>query len=306
MRVGMMIRDTEYRDAMVEKIAGLDKDIFVEVAGTSGVSRESVILTDIMPSEIEKSSLEKIRKRTLFLSPVPSEHGSEYHVVFKYSSMTTIMAELSYVYSEWTGNTGSISPATRVIAVTGESDHLSGARCRALSGQILYRHGGSVLILPLSYVSDYPAGQAEGSRDWFRRLMYMIDEGIDYMPDVFTYTDSYGTHYLKLRDGINPLTELSIDYLGKLINSMAGHFDTIILDIGSCFSSVNIAIMESADDILYFGSGRRIHDIREFVGEKSAGRVRKIKISDAGRETLSLDDYVKEIYGNTDKKKDRT
>lgn len=314
MRVGMMMRDTEYRDAMVEMMSGYDKDIYVEVAGPSGVSREAVILTDILPSEIESKSLEKIRRRTVFLSPVPpAERNScadgsrpvhrdqapsdSIHTVFKYCSLDTILAELTLVYSIWSGNTGSISPATRIIAVTGESDHLSGSRCRALAGQILYRHGGSVLILPLGFVSDYRGEQSSDDRGWFRRLMYMIDEGKEYMPESFTYTDSYGISFLRLPEGINPLTAIGRDYLERLISSIGSRFDTLILDVGSCYSEVNLKIMERADNILYFGSGRRIEDPLLFFGERSAEHLRRISISDASTETLSIDDFVSEVYG---------
>lgn len=323
MRVGLMMRDTEYRDAMIEMLSGYDKDIFVEVAGPSGVSREAVILTDILPTEIENKSLEKIRKRTVFLSPAKEDNGIPdkdksrpvmrdkpydgiIHTVFKYCSLDTILAELSLVYSLWSGNTGSISPATRIIAVTGESDHLSGSRCRSLAGQILYRHGGSVLIMPLGYVSDHIGEQNSDDRGWFRRLMYLIDEGKEYMPESFTYTDSYGISYLRLPGGINPLTALDTGYLERLIASIGSRFDTLILDIGSCYSASNLRVLDKADNILFFGNGRRIDDPSRYMGEKVSGRIRKIGISDAGAETLSIDDFVNEIYGRTDQKKDNT
>ncbi len=318
MRVGMMMRDTEYRDAMIEMISGFDKDIFVEVAGSSGVQRDSVILTDILPSEIESASLEKIRRRTVFLSSVPAgavssstatespaggtdDHSC--HVVFKYSSLSAIMAELSLVYSLWTGDTGSISPSTRVIAVTGDSDHMSADRCRSLAGQILYRHGGSVLILPMGYISDYRAPSGTDDRGWFRRLMYMIDEGAEYLPESFTYTDSYGISYLRLPDGPNPLTDLGAGYLEKLVAGVGRCYDTLILDVGSCYSSINMKMMTGADNILFFGSGRRIPDISAFLGSELEAKVTEIGISDPGREAIGIDDFVSETYGRTDQEK---
>lgn len=320
MRVGMMMRDTEYRDAMIEMMSGFDKDIFIEVAGEGGVSRESVILTDIMPEEIESGSLEKIRHRTVFLSPVPdcskknavnpgssipSSGNGSCSVVFKYSSLLEIMAEISYVYSAWTGNTGSISPSTRVIAVTGEEDSLSSDRCRSLAKQIIYRRGGSVLIMPLGYINDYRPPAADG-RGRFRRLMYMIDEGKDYLPECYTYTDSYGISYLDLPAGINPLTALTTDYLTRLITSLCSHFETVILDAGTCYSSRNLKLMHSADNILFFGSERRIEDISQFVGAGNAEKVLRIDISDASAEALCIDDFVKEMYGRTQQEKHDT
>ena len=341
MRVGMMMRDTEYRDAMIEVMSGFDKDIFIEVAGPSGVSRESVILTDILPQEIESKSLNKIRQRTVFLSPVPvsaamrrsgkgavgagsddsdAASGDKDNlccVVFKYSSILEIMAELSYVYSMWSGDTGSISPATRIIAVTGESDSLSSERCRSLAKQIIYRHGGSVIILPLGYINDYRSDTDTGDKGWFRRLMYMIDEGTDYKADSFTYTDSYGASFLRLPEGRNPLADLTGDYVCKLIKSIGCHFDTVILDTGTCYSSRNIRVIRSADNILFFGTGRRIRDISAFISscdqsdieeadDRTASRIRRISVSDSSAEALGIDDFVKDTYGSADQKTNNT
>lgn len=77
MRVGIMMRDTEYRDALSQMISEAGRDIIVEVAGTGGVHRDAVILTDVMPSEIEQQSLTKLRSRTVFLSSVPVSKDSE-------------------------------------------------------------------------------------------------------------------------------------------------------------------------------------------------------------------------------------
>ncbi len=303
MKVAMMMRDTEYRDALTGMMTEADQDILIEIAGAGGAQRESVILTDIHPSEIEGKSLARIRDRTLFLSSVPVREDSDSNgcsIIFKYSSVSTIMAELSLVYSKWSGNTGSITAATRIIAVTGETDHLSAFRCTALARQIVYRHGGSILILPLGYVSEYRHPNDTGEDGWFRRLMYLIDEGRDYPPDSFAYTDTYGISYLKLPEGINPLTGLDIEYLYRLISSMGSHFDTVILDIGSCYSAANCQVMKRANSILFFGSGRRIENPAYFLGDEYLAEPRIIRTADPQAEARELDDFVSEIYGRTD------
>ena len=333
MRVGMMIRDTEYRDALIEMIADMDKDVFIEIAGSGSVRKDAVILTDILPSEIESKSLSRIKDRTLFLSPVPverpklrpvykeNENGQEIRsenyvqenmpeagcrMIFKYSSLTSIMAELSIIYSAWSGDTGVITPATRVIAVTGDADQLSAVRCRTLAGQIAYRQGGSILILPLGYINDYRSDPAGDGCGWFRKLMYLIDEGRDYPPEGFTYTDSYGISCLRLPGGINPLTSLGRGHLSDLITSISRHFDTLILDIGTCYSDINRDILKNADNILFFGSGRRITDPAAFIGTDNSEKIHHISGADAGAEARGIDDFISEIYGRTDEKKNNT
>ena len=330
MRVGMMMRDTEYRDALVEMITDMDKDVFIEIAGSGSIRKDAVILTDILPSEIESKSLSRIKERTLFLSPVPVDRSglrpvhkdqnsgnkadnencitekmpeAGCRVIFKYSSLVTIMGELSLIYSMWSGDTGVITPATRVIAVTGDADQLSPVRCRTLAGQIAYRHGGTILILPLGYINDYISCQDGDCSGLFRKLMYFIDEGRDYPPEGFTFTDSYGISCLKLPGGINPLTSLGRGHLSGLITSMSRHFDTLILDIGTCYSDVNLSILKNADNILFFGSGRRIADPADFLGTKYSEKVIKISGADAGAETREIDDFISGTYGRTDEKK---
>lgn len=302
MRIVMLMRDTEYRDAMIEMISGYDRDIFVEVAGSSGVPGEAVILTDIRPTEIEDKSLERLRDRTVFLTSVPSEQDRDdtLHILFKYSRVNTIVSELSLVYSLWSGHRGTISPSTRTIAVAGESDVMSADRCRSIAGQILYRYGGTLLIIPLGYINDYRPSSGDDGRGWFRRLMYMIDEARDYVADTFTDTDSYGISTIKLPAGPNPLPGLGYDYLSRLISSIGGRFDTVILDVGTAFSADNIRLIAESDNIIYFGNGRRIDDPALFISEESASRAKVITALEPSSEALAIDDIVSEIYGTTD------
>lgn len=304
MRLTMMMRDTEYRDALIGMIADLDKDVLIEIAGTGSVRRDSVILTDILPSEIEKRSLDRIKGRTVFLTQVNAGKADpECSILFKYSSLQAIMAELALVWSEWSGDCGTITASSRVIAVTGESDQLSSLRCRTLAGQIAYRHGGSILIIPLGYINDYRIGSDTEDSAWFRKLMYFIDEGRDYMPESFTHTDSYGISCLRLPGGINPLTALGQSHLSGLIQSMSRHYDTLILDIGTCFSEMNLNILNNADNIIFFGCGRRIENPAEFIGNIRPEKLVNISGTDAGEEARGIDDFISETYGRTDQKK---
>ena len=294
-----MMRDIEYRDAIAEMLSETGRDIFVEVAGNGGVDQKSVILTDIMPSDIDEGTLTKLRSRTVFLStlPVSSRDTEELHVLFKYSSISVILAEISAVHSEWSGDSGSLSLSTKVIAVVSESDQMSSERCRALAAQILYIHGGSVIVIPLGYVNDHHRIMSDDAGA-FRRLMYMIDEKKDYSPDCCTVTDSYGISYMMLPEGVNPIAELDHRYLSSLINSLGNHFDTVILDIGTCFSKDNLQLISCANDILFFGSGRRLGPLEGYIGKKQSERTRRIESLDAKDEAIAIDDFVRGIYGN--------
>ena len=54
MRLGVMIRDKDYRDALVQKLSTYDNDIFVNIIGSNVKDASgSVILTDIPPSDLQ-------------------------------------------------------------------------------------------------------------------------------------------------------------------------------------------------------------------------------------------------------------
>lgn len=302
-----MMRDTEYRDALAEMISENGKDIYAVLNGGAGTHKEAVILTDVLPHEIETQTLERLEKRTLFLSSVPvSSRDSRHHIIFKYSDITDILAELSAVYSEWSGDSGTLAASTRVIAVISESDQLCAERCRTLAAQIIYNHGDSVLVIPLGYINAHlqKSGKDEGGT--FRRLMYMIDEGKDCPAGCFTSTDSYGISYMRLPPGINPVSGLDEDYLSRLIASAGSHFDTVILDIGTCFRSENLHVISKSDNILFFGTGRNIGDIGSYFEADITSKIRKISAADAKDETIEIDDYVREIYGESVQKEHST
>ena len=68
MRIGILIRDAEYREALAEKLSLYDNDLYVNIIDNSNKDTSgNLILTDIKPDEIEPGTLNAIRPRTVFL-----------------------------------------------------------------------------------------------------------------------------------------------------------------------------------------------------------------------------------------------
>ena len=303
MRIGLLIRDVEYRDALIEMISEFDKEIFVEIAGAKGTGKNCVILTDVRPEEIGSDALARLRDRTVFITHaqkdlVPSyanDENDSVHRVFKYSRISSIMSELSMVYCSWTGDAGSGGIMTRTIAVCSAMETECSERCQSLARQIIYRRGGSILVLPLNYINTYGFGDGSDC-NYFARLMYMLEAGRDYPPEAFTNTDSYGISYLMMPPGRNPIAYLDGDDLAMLIRSLAVKFDTLIMDTGTAYRAENLQIMKSADNVLCFGSARRLIDVNAMLGAERRSRFTEIIISGADDENLRIDDYVREVY----------
>lgn len=300
MRLGLLIRDAEYRDALVHKLSSYDNDIFVNIIGNNVKEASgSVILTDIPPKELDSKVLNALKPRTVFLISSEKEDGEECNTIFKFCSIPEMISELSLVYNRWHGMGLGIDHSAKLITVCSESDSYSSERCRALAGQIIYSHGGSVLILPLSYINDY------GVNDKVRvnslsRLLYSIQCGRENGLEGVTYTDSYGVSSLLLGKGRNPVAYLDEDELRTLIFGLSKQYDTIIADTASCFRPENIEVMKESENIVLFERGRRVTGIEEILGEDTMRKLIRIKLTGGTEDVITMDECLKRIFGAVD------
>lgn len=297
MRLGIMIGDVEYRDALVKKLSSYDNNIYVNII-TNNIkdASGSVILTDVPPYSLDMSVLNVLRPRTLFITDSEKEKTDGCSTIFKYCSIPEIVSELSLLYNRWHGIGPGIDHTARLITVCCESDSYSAERCRALAGQIIYSHGGSVLILPLSYTNDHGVNDTIRSNS-LSRLLYSVKCGREYDPDSVTYTDSYGVSSLLLGRGRNPVAYLDEEELGTLIFGLSKRYDTIIADAASCFREENIKIMKTSENIVFFERGRRVTGIEEMLGEETVGKLIRIKLTGGTEDVIAMDDCMKKLFG---------
>lgn len=301
MRLGIMIRDAEYREALVRRLSLYDNNLFVAVIDGSSVNTSGcLILTDMQPGEFDESIISRLKGRVVFLSDSGVLNDKEIpglNFVFKYSSVSSLISELSAIYNEWHGTGPGRNYTAKIIAVCSENDSYSADKSQALARQVIYRQGGNVLLMSLAYINDYGTDQKDGMNN-FARLLYSVSSGRGNIADCFTSKDSFDISYLMLPPGRNPAAYLEEDELRSLISGLASGFDSVILDIATCFRKENTSIMKDADSVIYFSSGRRVTGFPEIAGSDAAGRVINIKISDDGSEALAIDDCIRRIYAN--------
>ena len=307
MRLGILIRDGDYRDALIDRLSAYDNDLFVNIIGQSkGDAADCLILTDIRPDEFESDILSKISCRTVFLSTTPGSGENEregFRTVFKYGSAASILSELMLAYNEWRGNVSIRSYSGRIISVCSESDTFSAEKAAALARQIMYRQGGRILLMSLGFINDHGRDE-DGKVNRFARLMYAIRTGRESASDSFTYTDSYGVSCLMLPSGINPVAYIGGDELRSVIRALAGRFDTLVLDIGTCLREENMDVMRGSDSIVCFVSGRRFPGLAGEISDGCDGMVTVIRMTGETDEALAIDDCISQIYGK-DKAWDR-
>ena len=304
MRIGFLIKDTEYRKALTERISEYDRDIILDVIGASdSIEQDALILTDAKPAELGTDLIEKIKDRTIFLTTGKknsiNDCNNNLHDVFKYSGVSRLLAEISDIYSLWQGMNNPKAARSKIIACCSDSDAFSRSRCSKLASQIKYIHGGSVLILPLAYINEDSADYGKDINR-FARLMYRVKAGRGCDPQNISYVDSYGISRLMMPSGRNPVAYLDGDDLDKLIAVMSGIFDTVILDIATCYREENLKAIQNADNILCFETGRRRVDFSTLVQKERSDRLKIIKLDSDNDEVFATDEYIKELYGIKD------
>lgn len=307
MRVRLIIEDEEYRNAFIESISLHDIDVYVEVGSVSSIKdigKETLILTDLPPQRFDYSVIKDYLKRVVFLTNNPGDAyrndiKGKCQKIFKYSGIGNIFADLEQIKYMWIGDREKIyGLKTKVFSVCSDKSDDIAELCIALARQIIFRKGGSVLVISLKYINEY-GGKNETDRSRFARLMYYLDIGREYPTDSFIYKDNYGISYLRLSKGMNPMAYYTSNELFRIIRDItANKFDAVILDVGNSFSEANIRIINKSDSVIYFCNDSLQFDINEIYIE--ADMPEKVKIIQIGKAVndlnLEIDDYVMEVY----------
>ncbi len=309
MRLRLIIRDTEYRQAMIAVISDADKDIYAEISDDiydSNIMANTIIITDVPVENVDSAFLKANRERIVFLTSdqkdrLHRDDECRIHRLFKYNSISSILADVSQINYWWTGESTASTGTARIYAVISDDAEISRSVSQALARQIMFRHGSELMVLSLSYLNEY-AALDEKDRSKFARLMYYMDIGREYSIDGFTYSDSYGTKYLRLPRGLNPLAYFDGKTLDRFVTEMCQkHFETVILDIATTYSSANIRVLNKADNIIFVRTEENKLDPGELTEkEEILRRMSVLPVGESNGIELRLDDYVKKIYGVED------
>lgn len=307
MRIRLIIKDKEYRQAMIDTLSRSDKDIYVEVGmmdGCTDIGDKTLIITDYHEQECNLLSLTDFQMRVIFLTTNPRdvldpEKETGYYRLFKYSSMSSIFSDVEQIYYRWTGETNnSLGLVGRVYAVCTSETKDSSVYAKALARQVLFRRGGSILIISLKYINDYACSD-ETNTSRFSRLMYYLDIDQDYPADAFTYNDAYGISYMRLPTGLNPVAYLDINDLEDLVRNFShNNFDTVILDVGNSYSEVNIRMINKVDNIVWFDGGNNFSLQEIYIEKDIDAKTRRFVIQSQETDAeLAIDDYIRGVYG---------
>lgn len=306
MRIHLVIKDNEYSKAMAEVIAQMGKDVFVEIgiSDLESLDNESIIITDSDYKDIKQEDYANI----IFLTnnkedKLLEDNSGKPIKIFKYNSMNSILADIEHIHYLLSGKSETTNGVlSRVYAVCTDNHEHTNSLCQALARQIMFRHGGNMIIISMDYLNNYPS-QYEKDRSKFSRWMYYLDIGRDYSIEEFTTSDSYGISYLRLPSGLNPLAYLKLSEIEDIIDELCNKkFETVILDISNCYSEPNVRLINKADNILYFQNDESSFDVKSILVDPSMEeRVEIVSMNDKPKEIeLVLDEYIRRIYGDTE------
>ena len=298
MRLALLIKDSEYRDAFVQNTSDSNADLLIDIISQGEqIESDALIITDAKPADFDADILAKIEDRTVFLSQFSSSSNSNSpNQLFKYSSVSRLLADISDAYARWRGIDTHNSVGSKIIACCSDSDSFSGSRCTRIARQIVYRQGGRVLILPLGYINEH---SLDYTRDinTFAHLMYKVRKGRIDDSSIVAYTDGFGISRLMLPEGRNPIAYLDEDDLSALILELSKVFDSLILDIAGCYRPENLAAIRNSGLVICLETGRRRINFEEIVPKENLNKVKIIKVDEESDEDPAIDEIIGELYG---------
>ena len=301
MRIALLIKDLEYRDALVQNLAESGSEILLDIVSAGEkIESDALILTDAKPADVDGELLLTIKNRIIFLTTCKSDKTNDntLHTLFKYSSVSRLLADISDIYYRWMGIESHNAVNSRLIACCTDSDAFSDSRCTRVARQIIYRQGGSVLIMPLGYINEHSSDYSRDINN-FARLMYKVRKSDIGSVEHMSYTDSFGISRLIIPEGRNPIAYLDEDDLSALILALSGVFETLILEVAGCYRSENLSAIKNAHSVICFETGRRRIRFEELLPKEESNKLRIIKVDEGSDEDPAIDEYIEELYGSS-------
>ena len=268
MKIKLVLRDVEYRKAIAKALTRAGSDIYLEVGRDFRQEDRTLILTDIK-KEYPGTGF-------IYLNPVPGgsqQEGNGPYSLFKYEKISSLLSQIRFCYYLWTGE-GEVPAGTRQMAAVccDRFTEQCTEYARALARELIYRYGSRVLILSLSHVNQYgTSGEEDGNV--LRQLLYCLERGRDIPMDAFFVKDRYDLYTFRAPYGRNPIAYMDVRELLKLLGNLAGRFDTVLLDVGNCYTPANLHVLEHCKTRIFLSDDPGPGILRDYLKDAAAERV---------------------------------
>ena len=235
MKLKLVLRDVEYRKALMKALGRASGELYLETGRDFRQDDRTMILTDVVRDYPGNGFI--------CLSPDRSgsqQEGSGPYTLFKYEKISVLLSQIRFCYYLWTGE-GEMPAGTQqltAICCDGRPERCTDY-AKALARELIYRKGGKVLLLSMSYVNSYGVTGTEDGNT-LRRLLYYLEKGRDIPIDSFFVRDRYDLYTFRAPYGRNPIAYMAEEELLELLRNLAERFDTVLLDFGNCYSPANL------------------------------------------------------------------
>lgn len=258
MKVKLVMRDIEYRDALAKRWSKTGSNLYVEIGEEFVQDENEIIITDV--------GYGKLKPGMIYLHPEPRREveGIGPHTLFKYAGAESLLRDINICFYLWTGQ-GTLPDGHSFILLLGAESRtdLCHQYAFALSQELGRQSELSVLYLPLTYFIPEIAVAAERDAEacgTIRKLGYYLEQKREISPEMFFHQYSNQVYQLRSLNnktlGINELTQITNEEQMSFIENVSKYFDITVLMVGDYFNKNTVELMQLSDRSIFLGSNR--------------------------------------------------
>ena len=258
MRLKLVMKDREYRDALAERIRRSRQNLYVIIEDNFRMEEDTLLVTDVGEG--------KLREGMVLLSSECRREveGKGPYVLFKYAGVDELLTDLRLCAFLWTGKGDLRRGEERIVTVGAvERTDLGHRLAEQVALELGERLEEPVLLLDLTYF--YREGQPEESGNTFRKLVYYLQSGKNIPVEVFFRRERGNVFRVRMPRGMNELMKIPGRECLELIREMGRYFSAVVCSVGDCFSERNIEVMKNSEWCIYMAE----EDMREYFPKTS-------------------------------------
>ena len=258
MRLKLVMKDREYRDALAERIRRSRWNLYVIIEDNFRMEEDTLLVTDVGEG--------KLREGMVLLSSECRREveGKGPYVLFKYAGVDELLTDLRLCAFLWTGKGDLRRGEERIVTVGAvERTDLGHRLAEQVALELGERLEEPVLLLDLTYF--YREGQPEESGNTFRKLVYYLQSGKSIPVEVFFRRERGNVFRVRMPRGMNELMKIPGRECLELIREMGRYFSAVVCSVGDCFSERNIEVMKNSEWCIYMAE----EDMREYFPKTS-------------------------------------
>ena len=258
MRLKLVMKDREYRDALAERIRRSRQNLYVIIEDNFRMEEDTLLVTDVGEG--------KLREGMVLLSSECRREveGKGPYVLFKYAGVDELLTDLRLCAFLWTGKGDLRRGEERIVTVGAvERTDLGHRLAEQVALELGERLEEPVLLLDLTYF--YREGQPEELGNTFRKLVYYLQSGKSIPVEVFFRRERGNVFRVRMPRGMNELMKIPGRECLELIREMGRYFSAVVCSVGDCFSERNIEVMKNSEWCIYMSE----EDMREYFPKTS-------------------------------------